>query len=331
MILPDPVDLPNLTFRPGRGEADVPTIFAIHVDSRTTDHTDLQSTFELYHGLITTLDDAAAALRWCDPASDLLIAEVDGEDVGYARAGHAYTEYDGTRSYWVDTLVRPRWRGHGIEDALLRWLESRFQAIEAALPRGRAVYTAAASSLAEGPRRLLERFGYPMFINHDDLALTDFNQVPNASPPDGILLRPVSRAEFRAAWDKTKEVLLEIHPTYGFGSEAEYQERVNSPGLEQGISWAAWHGSDVVGSVLCEIARGRGAVEQFGIGKEWRRKGIGRALLARALRALEKQGVPTARVHTTTNNAYSARLLYESVGFRLVKQQGFYRKQLGRP
>jgi ribosomal protein S18 acetylase RimI-like enzyme len=129
----------------------------------------------------------------------------------------------------------------------------------------------------------------------------------------------------RAA-DQTDLQPLEIYPDYGFGSEAEYQERVNSPGLEQGITWAAWHGDQVVGTVLCEIARGRGAVEQFGVVKEWRRRGIGTALLVRALRALEKQGVATVRVHTTTDNAFGSRALYESVGFRRVKQQGCYRK-----
>jgi mycothiol synthase len=323
---PNAPDLPNLTFRVGRGEADFDGICAIHVGSRAADQTDLQSTFEPYHGLIATLDDVAGAFRWSDPARDVLVAEVAGRTVGYARAGQPHTEHDDTRSYWVDTLVLPEWRGHGIEDALLRWLEDRFREIEATHPPGKVVYSAAASNLADGPRSLLERFGYPMFLNHYDFALTDFSEVPSASSPDGILLRPVTRAEFRTAWDTTKEVLLEIHPTYGFGSEAEYQERVKSLGLEQGITWAAWHGNEVVGTVLCEIARGRGAVEQFGIVSGWRRRGIGKALLVQAVRSLERQGVSTVRVHTTADNAFGARALYESVGFRVVKQQGCYRK-----
>jgi mycothiol synthase len=325
---PDAPDLPSLTFRPGRGEGDCAAIYAIHVGSRKADQTDLHSTFEPYHGLITTVEDVAAAFRWCDPASDVLIAEVDGEVVGYARAGHPFTEYDGTRSYWVDTLVLPQWRGHGIEDALLRWLEGRFRAIETSHPPGQVVYTAAASSLAHGPRGLLERFGYPLFINHDDLALTDFGRVPDTCLPEGIELRPVSRADFRAAWDATVAVLLEIHPRYGFGSEAEYEQRINSPGLGQGITWAAWQGHEIVATALCEIARGRGAVEQFAVLKGWRRRGIGKALLIQALRSLQKQGISTVRVHTPTDNAYGARTLYESVGFHLVKQQGFYRKQV---
>src|SRR5438046_4074566 len=32
--------------------------------------------------------------------------------------------------------------------------------------------------------RSLERFGYPLFLNHHDLALTDFGRVPDAAPPD---------------------------------------------------------------------------------------------------------------------------------------------------
>ena len=101
---------------------------------------------------------------------------------------------------------------------------------------------------------------------------------------------------------------------------------MKSLGLEQGITWAAWHGNEVVGTVLCEIARGRGAVEQYGVVKGWRRRGIGKAMLVQALRALEKQAVPTVRVHTTTDNIYGSRRMYESVGFRIVKEQGFYKK-----
>src|SRR5690348_7948568 len=60
VTVPDTSDLPRLKFRAGWGEADYADVFAVHVGSRAADQTDLQSTFEPYHGLITTLDDVAA-------------------------------------------------------------------------------------------------------------------------------------------------------------------------------------------------------------------------------------------------------------------------------
>ena len=76
VLLPHAPGLPHLRFRYSSGEADYCALFTVHEGSRATDHTDLQSSFEPYHGLVTTVEDIAAAFRWCDPAKDVLIAEI---------------------------------------------------------------------------------------------------------------------------------------------------------------------------------------------------------------------------------------------------------------
>jgi GNAT superfamily N-acetyltransferase len=60
---------------------------------------------------------------------------------------------------------------------------------------------------------------------------------------------------------------------------------------------------------------GAGLIDAMGVHPEFRRQGLGRALLLDGLRRMRASGGQTAFVHTGSKND-PARLLYESVGFR---------------
>jgi len=329
----------QLTYRPGRGPTDYPDIYRIHVECREADQTDLLSTFEFYHGRVASVGDIAHYFAYCDHAEDVLIAETGTKMIGYARAGQARDWGAGVNSYWVDVLVTPYWRGKGIEDRLLTWLETRSHEIQKARPDNHYVLTAAASSLAHCHRLLLERSGYRLFRNHDDLALDTFEGLPKAEVIHGVHLRAAGKEDFRQVWDQCVQSMLEAYPTSGFGSEADYEAWCGSSSLSHRLSWAAWSGDQVVGVILSELRDVPvgddtvccGTVDQLEVSKEWRRKGIARALLLSSLAAMSGAGATVARIHTPTDNSYGACTLYQSVGFRLVKQQGYYVKECAPP
>ena len=58
----------------------------------------------------------------------------------------------------------------------------------------------------------------------------------------------------------------------------------------------------------------------------WRRQGLGRALLTRALWDLRGRGVGVIRLNTVAEFRTRARDLYQSVGFRVLKEFPRYRK-----
>lgn len=60
----------------------------------------------------------------------------------------------------------------------------------------------------------------------------------------------------------------------------------------------------------------------------YRRKGLARALIARALHALRDQGATAARLHTLAGNVHDSPRVYESIGFRLLKRYPRYRKAM---
>ncbi len=65
-------------------------------------------------------------------------------------------------------------------------------------------------------------------------------------------------------------------------------------------------------------AKGRGAVQNLGVVPQHRRRGLGRALLCRALQGFQQAGLERAGLEVTAENAGAVRL-YRQMGFRHVE------------
>jgi ribosomal protein S18 acetylase RimI-like enzyme len=74
--------------------------------------------------------------------------------------------------------------------------------------------------------------------------------------------------------------------------------------------------------------RKRGYTENIAVRRAWRRRGIARALIATSLRILKERGMEEAALGVDTQNPSGALQLYESLGYRIVKQYLTYRKKM---
>jgi len=72
--------------------------------------------------------------------------------------------------------------------------------------------------------------------------------------------------------------------------------------------------------------RGRVFMYDISVRPAWRRRGLARALLTRALADLYERGYEVIRLNTVAEFPTQAWRLYESVGFRVVKEYPRYRK-----
>ena len=77
-----------------------------------------------------------------------------------------------------------------------------------------------------------------------------------------------------------------------------------------------------------EYHRLRGYPETICVRRPWRRRGLARALIARSLQVLKDQGMTEAAPGVDAQNPNGARHLYESMGFRTVKEFVTYRKPM---
>src|SRR5512139_2238805 len=99
-------DIQGLTFRHFMGESDYPQIAAVIMASEAADQNERKVTAE-------DIAQAFMHLSNCDPYRDMIIAEVSGKMIGYAR-GWWQDETITGRLYIHNGFLIPDWRRKGI-------------------------------------------------------------------------------------------------------------------------------------------------------------------------------------------------------------------------
>ncbi len=145
--------IPGLVFRHFRGEADYANIAAIINGSNLAYHIDQRMTVE-------AITNNYAHLEHCNPETDMLFAEVDGQAIAYGRIWW-FDQNDGTRVYELVSYLLPEWRGKGIGSAMWAAAEVRTREIAAGHPKETKKFFQAGADDKEPSRMaLLEKFGY---------------------------------------------------------------------------------------------------------------------------------------------------------------------------
>src|SRR5688572_11509652 len=113
--------IPGLAFRHLRGKEDYPGMVAVILASAEADKIKRADTVE-------DMAQNYSHLVNCDPYQDIIIAEMDGEIIGYARSFWRQEE-NGSRIYGSVGFLAPSWRRKGIGGAMLHWLEDHLRTI----------------------------------------------------------------------------------------------------------------------------------------------------------------------------------------------------------
>ena len=328
--IPDPPAIPGLAFRCFRGERDYAGMAAIITAMSQSYGTERVATAE-------EVAHTYQHLYNCDPALDMIMAEVDGELVGYGRGMWIQQPGDGARVYTPIGFVHPDWRRRGLGGAILRFLERRLAEIAAGQPQdGPRYYQVFAEDQEMGTGALLENSGYKPVRYAFSMVRPDLDQIPEAPLPEGLEVRPVLPEHYRAIWDADVEAFRD-HWGYVKPTEENYQAWLSDPTVFQPHLWkVAWDGHQVAGQVRSFInaseneyhQRKRGYTEFISVRRPWRRRGLARALIAQSLSALKEAGMSEAALGVDSENQSGALQLYESVGFKPVRRSTVYRKSL---
>ncbi|MEO8208708.1 MAG: GNAT family N-acetyltransferase [Chloroflexota bacterium] len=273
---------------------------------------------------------ASLRIEWesmaMDPATDVLVAEVDGEMVGLAH--HDWRQRGARIFHHMNVAVGPAFRHRGLGRALVDWTEA---AVAASLAGGDHpaattlphILSAWAAPSTPGVDALAARMGYAIESYGMMMVRALADPIPDLALPDGLEVRPVRPEDHRRIWDADTEAFRD-HRNPAERTDADFVAAFADPDTDTSLWQVAWDGDEVAGSVMNTIYPEENA--QFGVRRvwldhitvrrPWRRRGLASALISRSLRTLQQMGLEQAALGADTENLSGAVKLYESLGFR---------------
>ena len=270
-----------------------------------------------------------------DPAADMVITEIDGRAV--AESGTERVMRDGVAVYEAWGTMRPDVRRRGLGRALLRENLRRARERSASEPAGLAVEVRSQAHENEiGHRTMLKTERFKPIRWFFGMRRPTLGDVPDAPLPEGLELRTVTSAQHRAIFEAEREAFRD-HWSAREQTEGDFAFTFGRPELDTDLWVVAWDGNEIAGVVQgwiypeenATLGVARGWLEHISVRRPWRRRGLGRAITAEALRRLADAGMQEAMLGVDAENPTGALGLYEGLGFEVDHRSVTYRRPLG--
>ena len=318
----------GLRFRSFEGDSDFPKMITILSDIAKADQED-----DVY-----TLEDLRhdySHLTHSDPATDMLFAEINGKTLAYARVDWYQEEDPNHRIYSVIINVHPEAREKGIEAPMIKWCEARLREKSADHPQdGARFFQAYSNAKRISHITILESLGYQPARYGIGMSRS-LENIPEAELPEGVEVRPVRLEDCRKIWDASIEAFRD-HWGFSEPEEEDYKSYRTSKYFQPEFWQVAWHNDEVVGSVMNyvdpdynqKLNRKRGWTEEISTHRQWRRKGIAKALIVRSMQMHKANGMTEVGLGVDTQNPNGALQLYQSLGYKKEREFITFRKPM---
>ncbi|MFM8321349.1 MAG: GNAT family N-acetyltransferase [Chloroflexota bacterium] len=223
-------------------------------------------------------------------------------------------------------IVQPRCSGLGIGAYLIDWAEQRARsAIHLAPPDAQVSLHAYLRSNDVRSRRRYRDAGYE-HIRNSLRMLIDLNEAPpEPVMPDGIQIRAMRpgvddeamthavRESFRDHWGFVERPFQDDLDRYRW-------EMAHDPHFKPELYLLAWDGDQIAGISLCsdyfDEDEAMGWVSTLGVCREWRKRGLGLALLQQSFVELYRHGKARIGLGVDAESLTGATRLYLKAGMR---------------
>jgi mycothiol synthase len=270
-----------------------------------------------------------------DPHNDaFVVLDEDQRVVGHARLDLKNAPRQSR--FYLHTVVHPDWRDETVEKLLLEQLWSRAQERRRSLgskPVQFRTYCAA----HQGKRiSLFESFGLRPVRYDLHMVYHPLDNLPDPAFPPGIMVRPYARGrDDESALEVVNAAFADVMDFAAVALQ-DFRHWIGSPSFGDHLSYVALDGQEVVGLCLCTVSEARagllgrrdGTVHTLCVRREYRRRGLGSALLLTSLQAFKRASLESATLDTDTENPTEAIRLYEQAGFREAWRWVTYGKEL---
>ncbi len=280
-------------------------------------------------------DEALLRNRWermptFVPERDCVVIERDGVVCAYGMVLPGETSA-GERVFTLQGGVHPRAQRSGCGAVVLRWQEQRAREIAA----GPCIVEMTMIDGQAGQRAFAAAAGFTPAWRYAQM-LCELS-VPLDVPqlPSGLRVRTPEVSERRRVLE-ARNAAFRSARGHVEATEDDYRGMEADPAAEpEGwlVAWDAHSGEPVGGAHPgvyepdnARFGLRRGWVYWLWVKSEWRRRGVARALLARACAALRARGMNEATLFVDVDNESGVMKLYERAGFRLLGGWSVYRK-----
>ena len=275
-----------------------------------------------------------------DAGTDSLIA-LDGDGLAVAY-GEAYLEASGEAvvTVHINGQVHPAWRRRGIGTGLLRWQEGRgTQHLASSDLRLPGMLSTLVEERAVGRRALFEAEGFAPTRWWLEMERDLGRRIPEIELGPGLRIE-----EYAPRWSEPARAAINSAFRDHWGSQPTSREEWESSQRSEEFraDWSAValatrpDGSDeVVGAITVEADEDEwesygyrfGDIDELGVVRAWRGRGIARALLAWSMRRMRDAGLTHATLDVDGDSPTRARALYERIGFQETERSITYTKQ----
>lgn len=318
----------GLSFRKFEGDSDFPKMLAI-IDAAALADNDQTST------TVESIKNDYQHLTHSNPEKDMIFAEVDGDVVAYSRVSWFTEEKPEKAIYSHFVNIHPDWRNQGLEKLMIRWCEDRLKNIAEEESQGHPrLYQTFSNELKPGLNNILEELDYEPVRYFIEMSRS-LDNLPEAELPEGVEVRPVAEEDVHKIWEASVEAFRD-HWGFVEPSEEDFVGYKKSKYFQPDLWQVAWHGDQVVGSILNYIDhdynqkynKKRGMTEEITTHRDWRRKGIAGALIVRSMKMHKMKGMKEVALGVDTNNLTGALRLYQRLGYEKEKTMIGYRKPM---
>jgi mycothiol synthase len=251
----------------------------------------------------------------------LLVIAPDGSIVGYYEL-FDITEPHVTLRPWG--RVHPEHEGKGIGTYMLNWAEKRARQAMLKAPEGaRVTLQCGVISVNKAGAQLMEEYGMKM-IRHSLRMVIDLNdRLPSPQFPAGISIRTMSRPQDDRVVVEAVRDSFKDHWGYvetPFEEDLAYWQHImdTDEEFDPSIWFLAMDADQIAGVSLCWNKVGddpdMGWLGTLGVRRQWRKQGLGLALLYHTFAEFYRRGKPRVGLGVDAESLTGATRLYERAG-----------------
>ena len=228
---------------------------------------------------------------------------------------------------WV--RVHPAYKNRGIGWVLNLWLEERGRVMTQKAEKDLQIFTMSYTNVKDQATiNLLTDLGYQP-VRYSWLMEGELpSDKPEIMLSDGINLVPISPAEYKRIYYLKEEVFEDhwghIGTTDEEGIKEFETEYLQDPNYDSELWFAAEVNNEWVGMIFGNKSTPFGAdygwVSILGVKREWRNKGIAKALMLHFFEKIKEKGSKKVGLSVDSDNLTNATKLYETVGMKVIEQ-----------